>query len=55
MFKIDLVQVSFLEEQRGVWDFAGRLSKGTKFLYEVDDYNYCMRNHWEFMVQVPDD
>src|SRR5258708_5112482 len=55
MFKADLVQVSFLDEQRGVWDFAGSLCKGVKFHYEVDDYNYRMRNHWEFVVQVPDD
>lgn len=40
MFKTDLVQVSFLDEQRGVWDFAGKLCKGMKFLYEVDDGNY---------------
>ena len=31
MFKADLVQVSFLDEQRGVWDFAGSICKGVKF------------------------
>jgi hypothetical protein len=54
MFKTDLIEISFLDEKRGVWDFAGRLCKGTEYFYEVDDYNYCMRNHWQFMIQVPD-
>jgi len=55
MFKTDLVEMSFLDDQPGVWDFSGKLCKGTKFFYEVDDYNYWMRNHWQFVVQVPDD
>jgi hypothetical protein len=55
MFKTDLVEMSFFDEERGVWDFAGTLCKGSKFFYEVDDYNYLMRNHWQFVVQVPDD
>lgn len=54
MFDRDLVEISFLEEARGVWRFAGRLCKGTKVQYDVDDYNYNMRNHWQFVVQVPD-
>jgi hypothetical protein len=54
MLKADLVEVSFLEEDRGVWDFAGKLCKGTKFYYEAKDYNYHMRNAWQFVVQVPD-
>jgi hypothetical protein len=55
MFKTDLVEMSFLDDRRAVWDFTGQLCKGTEFLYEVDDYNYWTRNHWQFMVQVPDD
>jgi len=55
MFKTGLIEMSFLEERRAVWDFAGRFCKGTEFLYEVDDYNYWARNHWQFTVQVPDD
>ena len=55
MFKTERLQVSFLDEQRGVWDFAGKMCKGTKFHYEVDDGNYPTRNRWQFVVQVPDD
>jgi NAD-dependent DNA ligase len=55
MFKTDLVEMSFFDEERGVWDFARTLCKGSKFFYEVDDYNYYTRNHWQFVVQVPDD
>jgi NAD-dependent DNA ligase len=54
MYQLDRVEVSFQDEQKGVWKFAGRLCKGTKFLYQVDDHNYYRRNRWEFVVQVPD-
>ncbi len=55
MFKPELVEMSFTEDRRAVWDFSGRRCKGTEFFYEVDDNNYWRRNHWQFMVRVPDD
>jgi NAD-dependent DNA ligase len=55
MFKTDLVEMSFRDERRAVWTFAVKRCKGTEFFYEVDDYNYYTRNHWQFVVQVPDD
>jgi hypothetical protein len=55
MFKTDLVEMSFLNERRAVWDFQGTPRKGIEFVYEVDDHNYWRQNHWQFMVRVPND
>jgi hypothetical protein len=54
MFKTDLVRISFVAEERGVWRFGGNVSTGTAFTYDVEDENYWMRNRWQFSVQVPD-
>jgi hypothetical protein len=54
-YKLDRVEVGKPELRQAAWDLFRRPVRGTEYRYPVTDASQQVRQHWEFVVRVPDD
>lgn len=53
-YRIDRVQLGEPHVRQSAWAFARTTTRGTEYTYRVADGNHTQRNHWEFVVRVPE-
>ncbi|HLB54771.1 MAG TPA: hypothetical protein VJK71_06665 [Gemmatimonadales bacterium] len=54
-YRLDRIDVAPLGSRPASWTFAGEAVRGMEFSYVALDRNLTTRNHWEFLVRVPED